>query len=97
MVKYRDLVQVADLFNVLENGECALSGHIANNPEIDRDVAQSAVFILHDENGLSGTRNILAVFSVFGRSRQVDFKMRPVIADSDDAQIVLRRNTAMGN
>ena len=68
---------------------------IPDDSKVHRYLAETAVFIFHDENGLAGIRDILAVLFMSTRLRQVHFEMCTVIADPDDAQVVLRRHAAM--
>lgn len=95
VVKYSDLIQIANLLDVMQTSETSLAGHVANDAKVDWYFAEAAVHVFHDENAFAGRRQVLAIFPVLSFSWQIDFEMGLVKADFDDAEIVVSRNAAM--
>ncbi len=60
--------------HILDFGESAETGDIADDAEIHRHHAKVPVGIFHDKNGFAGIRQILAVILVFPGARQVDLE-----------------------
>ncbi len=95
VVKDRDLIQIANLLDIMQTGEPSLTGDVANDAKVDWYFAEAAVHVFHDKYAFARRRQVLAILPVLSFSRQVDLEMRLVIADLDDTEIVVGRNAAM--
>jgi len=94
-VQNRNRAEIADRNDIIPVGKPSHVGDIADDPKLNRHMAQLVVQILHHEQAVSRLRQVLAEVLMAKRIRQVYLEMRDEVANLDEADVVLENHTTV--